>query len=184
MEDGRMKKVLSKLNEALGLATDTKDIFKLCSLRDKTEAAIEANPKPAKEKWLTTAEAAEIVKLSPKQVVAHIYNGHIKAQKTTTSGGLSRWHVTRTALVDAYGLEFIQRSRTSTIRPKFFRRCSPEDIANQLTTGALTHGYISKDKVISRLQERVSELTSENMAITERNRALISEVQDQINKDI
>ena len=239
MEKGRIKRALSKLNEALGFEspepvglTITKEIDPYLSVLEKTKAAIESNPKPDKTDWLTTAEAAALAQTTAKCIVGHIYNGHVKAHKTTSNGGMCRWYITRESMVKAYGIKYLNRGPNSRRRPKFYRSTNAEDIPEHVGSGNLIPGYrkkgktashyISKnmvidelrkrvsaltleveeksgevcdpfelvqkiddqDREIAHLSNRVSELTSHNDDLCERNRTLIDDTYHKINKDI
>ena len=178
MEEGRIKRALSKLNEVLGFEspepvglTITKEIDPYLSVVEKTKAAIESNPKPDKTDWLTTGEVAAYAQTTAKCVVGHIYNGHVKAHKTTSKGGMCRWYITRESMVKAYGIKYLNRGPNSPRRPKFYRSTNAEDIPEHVGSGNLIPGYrkkgktashyISKNMVIDELRKRVSALTLE-----------------------
>ena len=181
MEEGRIKRALSKLNEVLGFESPepvgliiNKETDPYLSVVEKTKAAIESNPKPDKTDWLTTAEAAAFAQTTAKCIVGHIYNGHVKAHKTTSEGGMCRWHITKAAMVEAYGEAYLNRSPNSRKRPKFYRSFNSQVIPEHIGSGNLHPGYKSKGKVTSRY-------ISKNMVIDElRNRvsALTLEVEE------
>jgi len=201
MEEGRIKRALSKLNEVLGFESPepvglitTKEIDPYFSVVEKTKAAIEQNPKISDnggERWLTTTQVSAMVNLPRKTILNHIHKGQLKGQSMGRT-----FVVEYNNIVDAYGQEFIERGLNTSIKPKFFidrRRNS-----NHAGTQVLKAGYMTKDRVIQelndrvrsltsevvRLDNRVSELASQNDDLCERNRSLINDTYHKLNKDI
>lgn len=201
MEEGRIKRALSKLNEVLGFESPepvgliiSKEIDPYLSVVEKTKAAIEQNPKISDnggERWLTTTEVSAMVNLPRKTVLNHIHKGQLKGQSMGRT-----FVVEYNNIVDAYGQEFIERGLNTSIKPKFFidgRRNS-----NHAGTQVLKAGYMTKDRVIQelndkvrsltaeveKLRDRVSTLTSQNDDLVSERISLLNELNDQIKKDI
>ena len=204
MEEGRIKRALSKLNEVLGFESPepvgliiNKDIDPYLSVVDKAKAAIEQNPKigdKGSDRWLTTSEISVLLNLPRKTVLNHIHKGEVKGQSMGRT-----FVVEYNDIVDAYGQEFMERGLNNSIKPKFFidrRRNS-----NHAGTQVLKAGYMTKDRVIQELNDkvisltseveklhgRVSDLTSHNDDLLGKNSKLINiqaDLMNKMNKDI
>jgi len=171
MGEGPIKKVISKLNEALGIATRTEVLLNMPDIQHKTKTAIGANPKISNkidERWLTTSEVSALLNLPRKTVLNHIHLGRV------TGRGMGRTFVVRyTDLVDAYGKEFMERGLNRSIKPKFYK--DPRRNSNRAGTQVLKAGYMTKDRVIQELNDKVGSLTSEVEKLRDRVSSLTSE---------